>query len=118
LLGIVPVVEERLHWAIGPCCERKLLSRVTPEALGGLGADAIETQGILFDRVSPVKVVLLLGAFLFCVMPVAGPVFLLLAWLPSGSSRRWFRVACRICLLLHLGAMNTLVILAMMADKR
>jgi hypothetical protein len=83
-----------------------------------LDADAIETLGLLKDRVSPVRIVLLLGAFLLCMVPVAGPGFLLLAWLPKGSSRIWFRVACRICLLLHLVAMNAFVIMAMMSEKR
>ena len=118
LLGILPVLEERLYWVRGPCCERQLLSRVAPKALAELNAEAIEAQGLLGDRISPVKIALLVGAFLFCIVPVAGPVFLLLAWLPSGSSRIWFRVACRLCLLLHLVAMNALVISAMVFDKR
>jgi hypothetical protein len=118
LLGMVTILEERLHWVSGPCCERQLMSRVVPEALVELDADAIEAQGVLIDRVSPVKIALLIGAFLFCLVPVAGPGFFLLAWLPNGSSRTWFRVACRIWVLLHLVAMNALVVIALMADKR
>lgn len=118
LLGIVPVLEERLHWVKGPCCERQVLSRMAPEALAELDADAIEAKGLLVDRVSPVKITLLIGAFLFSVVPVMGPVFLLLAWLPNGSSRLSFRVACRLCLLLHVVAMNALAILAMFSEKR
>jgi hypothetical protein len=117
LLGIVPVMEECLYWAKGPCCDRQLMSRLAPKRLAELDADAIETQGLLKDRVSPVKIALLIGAFLLCMVPVAGPGFLLLAWLPAGSSRIWFRVACRICLLLHLVAMNGCVIIAMMSEK-
>jgi hypothetical protein len=113
LLGIIPVLDERLYWVRGPCCERQLLSRVAPNALAALDADTTEAQGLLTDRVSPVKIALLIGAFLFSVMPVVGPVSLLLAWLPNGSSRPWFRVACRLCLLLHVVAMNVLVIMAM-----
>lgn len=118
LLGIVPILEERLYHVRGACCDRQLTSRVAPNALAELDADTIEMQGLLKDRISPVKIVLLLGAFLLCGAPVAGPVFLLLAWLPDGSSRIWFRVACRICLLLHLIVMNTLVVVSMMSDKR
>ena len=118
LLGILPVVEERLHWVRGSCCERQLLSRVAPKDLVELDVDAIETRDLLLDRVSPVKIAFLVGAFLLCIAPVVGPIFLLLAWLPGGSSRVWFRVACRLCLLLHLVAMNALVIGAMVFDKR
>lgn len=78
----------------------------------------IEAQGLLVDRVSLVEFALLVGAFLFCIVPVVGPVFLLLAWLSSGTSRIRFRLACRLCLLLHLVAMNALVISAMVFDKR
>ena len=112
LLGIVPVLQERLHWVCGPCCQRKLMSRVAPQALAELDADAIEAQGILFDRVSPVKIALLIGAFLFCVVPVVGPSFFLLAWLPNGCTRTWFRVACRVWLALHLVAMNAVLSIA------
>lgn len=118
LLGIIPALEERLYWVRGPCCERQLLSRVSPNALAELDADTIEARSLLADRVSPVKIALLVGAFLFSVMPVAGPVFLLLAWLPNGSSRLWFRVACRLCLLLHVVAMNVLVVSAMIFQKQ
>lgn len=116
-LGILPALEERLYWVRGPCCERQLLSRVSPNALVELDADTIEAQGLLVDRVSPVKIALLVGAFLFSVMPVAGPAFLVLAWLPDGSSQRWFRMACRLCLLLHVVAMNVLVVCAMIFHK-
>ena len=112
LLGILPALEERLYWVRGSCCERQLLSRVPPNALTELDADTIEARGLLADRVSPVRLALLVGAFLFSLIPVAGPVFLLLAWLPNGSSRLWFRVACRLCLLLHVVAMNVLVVSA------
>lgn len=118
LLGILPALEERLYWVRGPCCERQLLSRVSPTVLAELDADTIEARGLLADRVSPVKIALLVGAFLFSVMPVVGPVFLMLAWLPSGSSRLWFRLACRLCLLLHVVAMNVLVVSAMIFQKR
>ena len=118
LLGIVPVLEERLHWARCTCCERQLLSRAPPETLAGLDADTIEVQRLLVDRVSPVKLALLLAAFLTCCVPVSGPLFLLLAWLPRGSSRPWFRVACWICLLLHLALMNILVISAILGERR
>jgi hypothetical protein len=118
LLGIIPALEEPLYWVRGPCCERQLVSRVAPNALAALDADTIEARRLLMDRVSPVKIALLVGAFLFSVMPVAGPVFLLLAWLPNGSSRLWFRVACRVCLLLHVVAMNVLVVSAMILDKQ
>lgn len=118
LLGIVPVVEERLHWVSGPCCERPLLSRVAPKVLTELDADAIAKQRLLVDRVSPVKIMLLLGAFLFCVVPVLGPVFFVLAWLPRGSSRPWFRVVCRVWLLLHVVVMNTVILIAYVEAKR
>jgi len=118
LLGIVLILDERLHWVSGHCCQRKLISRVPPKKLCELDADDIDTQRILSDRVSPVKITLLLGAFLFGVVPVIGPLFLLLAWLPNGSSRTWFRLACRICLFLHLVTMNALVLLEMAAHKK
>jgi hypothetical protein len=117
LLGVVTLLEERLYWARGPCCERPLMSRVAPKDLAALDADAIEALRLLRDRVSPIKIALLIGAFLFCIVPVAGPAFLLLAWLPGGSSRTWFRLACRICLLLHLAAMNALVLLTMYGKR-
>ncbi len=117
LLGIIPAVEERLYWVRGPCCERQLLSRVSPNALAELDADTIEARSLIADRVSPVKIALLVGAFVLSVSPVVGPVFLLLAWLPNGSSRLWFRVACRLCLLLHVVAMNLLVVIAMIQQR-
>jgi len=118
LLGILPILEERLHWVSAPCCERQLMSRVTPRALAELDPDEIQFGRILRDRVSPVKILLLISAYLFCFMPVLGPVFFLFAWLPSGSSRTWFRMACRIWVILHLVMMNALVVLLIMADKK
>jgi hypothetical protein len=103
---------------MGPCCERQLLSTKKPETLAALEPDEIQLEGLLKDRVSPVKVVLLIGAYLFFMMPVFGPIFLLLAWLPSGSSRPLFRMACRICLFLHLIAVNALAFTLIMDQKK
>ena len=100
----------------------------TPTEAGGMGAGGAFLIGALRGRLTRADIrrsllqatrtaaavfTVLIGALLFCVVPVAGPGFLLLAWLPGGSSRTWFRVACRICLLLHLAAMNALVLLTM-----
>lgn len=117
LLGLVPVVNTGFVWVKGSCCGRQLISRVEPLALAALDADEIETQGLLADRYSLVSILLLIGAFLLFFMPVGCPILLASAWLSGGLSRLWFRVACRVALVLHLVAMNALVIVAFIARK-
>jgi hypothetical protein len=114
----VPILEENLHWVRGDCCQRLLISRIAPEALAELDPDAIESKRLIYDRVSPIKIALLVGAFTLSCVPIIGSMFLLLAWLPSGSSQPWFRIACRLCLLLHVIALNLLVVAFFASDKR
>ena len=118
VLGLLQILDERLHWVRGRCCERQLLSQVPPEVLVGLQADEIETRSLLRDRVSPVKMVLLIGALLFALIPVFGLLFLVGAWWPNGSSRTWFRVSCRAVLVLHLVAMNLIALLALLSHEK
>jgi hypothetical protein len=117
LIGLVETSREESHWVRGPCCDRARLSQSSPEVLALLDADAIEFQQLLANPLSPVRIVLLLAAFLCFFMPILGPAWLLLAWLPGGSYPPWFRWALRVCLLLHVIAINALAVLLIMEGK-
>jgi hypothetical protein len=65
---------------------------------------------LLIDRVSPVSIALLFGAFLFFAVPGFGLVFLVLAWCSTRSARPWFRWALRGVLFLHLVAVNVMLV--------
>lgn len=117
VLGLVQVLEERLYWVQGPCCERKLLSRLPPKELTELEADAIADGRVLKDRIPVAGIALLVMAYLFFCVPALAPFFLLLAWLAGGgaASRPGFRLACRVCLILHLIAVNAFALSAVVS---
>jgi len=118
LLFLLPIMRQKFNWVEGSCCHRKLLSRVNPRELTQLDADENESKGLLIEGGSAVSLVLLAGAFLFFIVPILGPIFLMCAWIVGGSSRPWFRIACRVALLLHLVAMNGIVLAYFMVERR
>jgi hypothetical protein len=118
LVGLVQTSQDRVHWVRGPCCDRQILAHATPEALALLDADTIEFQRLLLDRVCVLKITLLIAAFLCFFIPIMGPTLLLLAWLPGGSFPRWFQWALRICLLIHVVAINAMFVILVMSDRK
>lgn len=118
LLFLLPIMRQKFNWVEGSCCKRKLLSRVSPRELTEFGADEIEAKRMLVEGGSAVSLVLLIGAYLFCIMPIFGPIFLISAWVVGGTSRPWFRIACRVALLLHLVAMNGIVLAYFVNERR
>jgi hypothetical protein len=117
LLWKIPISHERFHWVKGPCCDLQLTSKLAPEELAELDAETIDAGGMLFDRVSPAKIICLVAAYLMFPMPVIGPIFMLLAWASSGSSRPGFKAACRVWVILHLLAMNAIAIAFIIQSK-
>jgi hypothetical protein len=114
----VQTSQERFHWVRGPCCDRQILTQAGPVALAALDADAIEVQRVLLDRVSAIQITLLVAAFVCFFIPILGPTLLAVAWLPGGSFPPWFRWAWRICLLLHVLAVNALFIILVMDNRK
>ncbi len=110
LFWLFPILEQPFHMARGECCGRALVSELAPERLAVTDADGVEANFAVHDQVHPFSGLMLFAAYLTVFVPAVGPILYFYAWMPRGSSRPWFKIACRIWIILHVIAINAVAI--------
>src|SRR5437660_5605524 len=73
-LGLIPILFITNHWIRGSCCNTDVLSRVPPGELAELGADQIQSRGLLRKNLSVLALALTAFALVLCFLPALGMI--------------------------------------------